>query len=141
VPGYYPYYYYPYGPYPYPYAYPYAYPYPVYVPPPDDPGWGAPPADAPPPARAESRPPSPAAAPPASYGLVQLRGVPDGAAVDLDGRFWLTARALDGRWVALPDGEHTLAVRVEGAEPVVRRVDVRSGKTQVVRFGPFPGAR
>src|SRR5438067_1084614 len=74
----------------------------------------------------------------ASYGLVQLRGVPDGAAVDLDGRFWLKADGLDQRWLAVPHGEHTLAVRVRGSQPVERRVEVKPGKTSVVRFGPFP---
>jgi len=54
--------------------------------------------------------------------------------VDLDGRFWLRAEDLDQRWLALPHGAHTLVVRVEGAQPVERRIQVESGKTQVVRF-------
>ena len=70
----------------------------------------------------------------ASYGLVQLQGVRDGASVDLDGRFWLTAAALDRRWLALPEGTHTIAVRARGAKPVERRVDVKPGTTRVVRF-------
>ena len=65
---------------------------------------------------------------------MQLRGIPDGASIDLDGRFWLTANDLDERWLALPTGEHTLSVRVGEGSATVRRVDVRSGKTQVVRF-------
>jgi len=131
----------------YPYSYPYAYPYPYYpyqypYPPPDQPGWGAPPPEAsdagePP---AGEAPGEPAEAPPASYGLVQLRGVPDGATVDLDGRFWLTAADLGQRWVALPDGRHTIAVRVGKGAAVERRIDVSPGKTQVVRLGPFPRA-
>jgi hypothetical protein len=63
-----------------------------------------------------------------------LRGVPDGAAVDLDGRFWLTAEDLDQRWLALPRGSHTLTVRVSGTRPIERRIEVKSGATQVVRF-------
>jgi len=71
---------------------------------------------------------------PASYGLVQLRGVPDGAEVDLDGRLWLRAQGLAQRWVALPEGKHTLTVRATGVTPVERRVDVFPGKQQVIRF-------
>ena len=128
--------------YPYPYAYPYPYywppyPYPAYgyppPPPSEDPGWSTAqeePAGEPGRAReadaGEERS--------ASYGLVQLHGVRDGASVDLDGRFWLTAQALDGRWLALPEGTHTITVRVRGAKPIERRVDVRPGTTRVVRF-------
>ena len=138
-----PYYYSPYYYDPY-----YDAPYPVY-PPPDIGAEGGPPPDVgaeggPPPEeegepRAENAPPSSeeTESERASYGLVQLQGVPDGAAVDLDGRFWLTAKGLDQRWLAMPDGEHTLAVRVRGSEPVERRVEVKPGKTSVVRFGPF----
>jgi hypothetical protein len=72
----------------------------------------------------------------ADYGLVQLRGVPDGAAVELDGRFWLEARELDDRWLALPWGAHTLTVRIEGRAPLERAVEIEAGKTHVVRFGP-----
>jgi hypothetical protein len=125
--------------YPYPRYYPYWVPYPVwaYPPPPYEPGWGTAPDDEPPPPEASAPPPGEEARR-ASYGLVQLRGVPDGAAVELNGRFWLTAEALDERWLALPDGEHTLAIRVGEAEPVVRRIDVRAGKMRIERFGPFP---
>jgi hypothetical protein len=121
----------PYYPWPYYYG-----PYPVWTypppPPPDDPAW-QPPADdedvgAPPPLDAAR----------ASYGLVQLRGIPNGATVELDGRLWLTADDLDERWLALPDGEHTLVVRREHGEPLVRRVDVRAGRTHVVRFAAAP---
>src|SRR5206468_2577781 len=108
------------------YYYPYYYPYPAYAPPPpEEPGWGAPPDDeqsggeesrtAPPPQADDARR--------ATYGLVQLHGVPNGAAVDLDGKFWLTASDLDTRWLALPQGEHRLTVRVADAEPVERRID------------------
>jgi hypothetical protein len=133
-------YYAPYSyPYPYAYSYPYySYPYPYL--PPDQSG-----SDTPPPEMSDQGEPAAAEAPgeasetpPASYGLVQLRDVPDGATVDLDGRFWLTANDLDQRWVALPDGRHTIAARVGKGTPVERRIDVRPGKTQVVRFGPFP---
>lgn len=131
--------------------YPYYVPYPVYAyPPPDEPGWGAPPPDrgssgdygqpgTEPGAGAETeRAPSTAdEAPLATYGLVQLRGIPDGTAVDLDGRFWLTAMGLDQRWLALPQGAHRLMIRVEGADPVERRIDVAAGKNQVVRLGPL----
>ena len=130
----------------FPYYYPYYAPYPVEPYLPDDEGWGEPPAEAgsePPPEagsepRAENAPPSREEAEHASYGLVQLRGVPDGAAVDLDGRFWLTAERLDERWLAVPYGEHTLVVHARGSQPVEQRVEVKAGKTSVVRFGPFP---
>ena len=121
----------------FPYYYPYYLPYPVY-PPPDVEGWSEPPPEAEGEPRAESAPPASEEAERASYGLVQLRGVPDGAAVDLDGRFWLKADGLDQRWLAVPHGEHTVAVRVRGSQPVERRVEVKPGKTSVVRFGPFP---
>jgi hypothetical protein len=108
----------------------------AYPPPYGDPGASA---EEPPEAGGEARADSEAAdTAQASYGLVQLRGVPDGASVDLDGRFWLTARALDGRWLALPSGDHTVTIRVADARPVERRVDVKSGVSQIVRLGPFP---
>jgi hypothetical protein len=122
-----------------PFFFPYYVPYPAYgyPPPPED--WEEPPPEGEQ-TEAESSPPDEqqsADAGAATYGLVQLRGVPDGAAVDLDGRFWLEAQTLDERWLALPHGSHTLTVRVEGREPVERRVDVVAGKTLVVRVGPF----
>lgn len=117
-------------PYPYPYPYPaYSYPYP---PPPEE----EPEARAPEEQTEEGRGEEDAAQ--ATYGLVQLRGVPDGASIDLDGRFWLTANALGDRWLALAGGRHTVAARVQGAKAVERRIDVKPGTTQVVRFGPFP---
>jgi hypothetical protein len=70
-----------------------------------------------------------------------LRGVPDGASIDLDGRFWMSADDLDQRWLALPEGEHVLAVRAREKDTVERRVVVKSGTTQVVRFGLAAGAR
>jgi len=134
APYYYPYPYYsypyPYYSYPYPY-YSYSYPPPPYAYPSEGPEAGAPPGE-----EAQAPPQDDAAeeARQANYGLVQLRGVADGADVDLDGRFWLRAEELDNRWLALPRGAHTLVVRVEGAAPVERRIQVESGKTQVVRF-------
>jgi len=129
----YPYYGYGYGYYPPPAAYP-----------PYDGDYPDTYAEAPPPDVGSSRPQSGATAeanePPASYGLVQLRGIPDGASIDLDGRFWLTARNLDDRWLALPQGEHVVGAQVDDASPVERRVVVAVGKTQVVRFS-FPRAR
>jgi hypothetical protein len=132
-----------------PFFFPYYVPYPAYgpygygyPPPPED--WEGPPpegeqgeAESGPPAEGPPAEQQSADAGSATYGLVQLRGVPDGAAVDLDGRFWLEAHELDGRWLALPHGSHTLTIRVEGREPVERRVDVVAGKTFVVRVGPF----
>ena len=117
----YPYYYYPYPYYPY-----YPYDYPDYPPPDEE-------------ASAEGEQPEAEAAPApapriATYGLVQLRGVPDGAAVDLDGRFWLTAGGLDDRWLALPEGSHTITVRVGKETPLQRTVDVKPGASTVVRF-------
>lgn len=127
----------------YPPYYPYYAPYPVYAyppPPPEEPGWDAPPEEAPPGKEpgAERAPETGEEVASASYGLVQLRGVPDGTAIDLDGRYWLSAADLDERWLALPQGPHTLAVKLPGAEPVVRRIQVEAGKSQVVRFGPLP---
>lgn len=137
-PFFFPGYYYPYGyGYPYGYPYPYSYPYPGYGYPPPAGGesdWG----QAPESGAEENEPAQPDVQESASYGLVQLRGAPDGASIDLDGRFWMTAQDLDDRWLALPAGVHTLAVRVGNAAPVSRRVDVRQGEKHVVRFGPFP---
>jgi hypothetical protein len=68
------------------------------------------------------------------YGLVLLRHVSDGAAVALDGRFWLRAQSLDQRWLALPRGLHAITVRPPGGQPIARHVDVTPGKTLIVRF-------
>jgi hypothetical protein len=123
----------------FPYWYPYwpPYPYPVYgyppAPPPEEGDWTAAAEEQ---RSAEGGAPEPSAEEErsASYGLVQLQGVRDGASVDLDGRFWLTADALEQRWLALPEGTHTITVRARGAKPVERRVDVKPGSTRVVRF-------
>jgi PEGA domain len=72
-----------------------------------------------------------------SYGLIQLRGVPDGASIDLDGRHWLDGRNLGDRWLALPAGAHTISVRAEGYETFERSIDVTAGRNQVVRIGPL----
>ena len=129
VPYYYPYPYYPYPYYPYPYyEYP---PPPPYAYPSEVPESGAPSGEE---AQAPTQENEAEEAQQANYGLVQLRGVADGADVDLDGRFWLRAENLGNRWLALPRGAHTLVVRVEDAAPVERRIVVESGKTQVVRF-------
>ena len=121
--------------YPYPYAYPYPYLYPSYsYPPPPEEG---PEASAPQAQHGEEGG-SAEDADQGTYGLIQLRGVPDGASIDLDGRFWLTANAIGTRWLALPSGIHTLAARVAGAKPVEQRIEVKSGTTQVVRIGSFP---
>jgi hypothetical protein len=129
--------------------YPMYVPYPIYgYPPPPDGAWDyraeAPPDDQQPPTQPPPPPPDEQARADtneeplaASYGLVQLRGVPDDAAIDLDGRFWMTAARLDQRWLALPRGAHTLTVRVRDLAPIERRVDVEPGKNQVIRFGPF----
>ena len=142
----YPYYYSPYGYYPY---YPYGYgAYPDYPPPPDEeagaaPGYpeaGGPEAGGPEAAAPEAEAPEASPSPSArigTYGLVQLHGVPDGAAVDLDGRFWLTADGLDDRWLALPEGNHTVSIHVGNATPLRRTFDVRPGASTVVRF-PSP---
>jgi hypothetical protein len=157
--GYYPYpYYYPYG-YPYPY---YGYPYPgSYSYPP--PGWspdqqyppdqGQPPATPPPPDSGSYQQPPPDAgsyqpaeeagsdvAPPpdtSSYGMVQLRSVPDGSAIDFDGRYWFDARQLDDRWLSVPPGLHTITVRQPDHAPVARRVDVSPGRSQVISLESF----
>jgi hypothetical protein len=108
-----------------------------YLPPPPDvyPYYYPPP----PPPSEEAAAPAEAAAPeeegsPATYGLVQLRGVPDGTPVDLDGRFWLTAEQLDHRWLALPEGPHTIAIGSTDVPSAVRQFSVRSGTTLVVDF-------
>jgi hypothetical protein len=125
---------------PYPFYVPY--PYPVWTypyPAPVAPEWESLPPEAEEEddddARRAERPPDEANL--ASYGLVRMRGIPDGASVDLAGRFWLRADDLDGRWLALPRGTHTLAVRVRGSSVQERRIDVKAGATQVVSFGPF----
>ena len=69
-----------------------------------------------------------------SYGLVQLQGVPDDSAVDLDGRFWLVAHHLEERWLALSAGVHALVVRAPGRDPIPLHVDVVAGTTRVLRF-------
>jgi hypothetical protein len=123
-----------YGPDYYYYPYPPAYAYPYDYPPPPPEGSTA---EAAPPEREEggSEPQASGQASRASYGLVQLRGVGDGASVDLDGRFWLTADHLDDRWLGLPEGTHTITVRVGDAPSETRQVDVRAGRTRVVDFG------
>jgi hypothetical protein len=130
---------YPY-PYPYPYGYPYPYPgtYPPDYPPSDSGGQSAPPdAGSPPPegsgAQADSQDPG-------TYGLIQLRGVPDGASVFLDGRFWLVAHGLDGRWLALPDGQHTITVRMTGYQEVTTSLEVVPGTSRVFQIQPMRGA-
>jgi len=124
---------YPYYYYPYPYYPSYPYDYPDYPPPPDEEASaepGQPGAEAP-----EAAPPSTPRI--GTYGLVQLHGVPDGAAVELDGQFWLTADGLDDRWLALPEGNHTVSIRVGNGTPLRRTFDVRPGASTVVRF-PSP---
>ena len=126
-PGYYPYPYY-YG---YPYPYPYSYPYYPPAAETDDRY-----------ARDQAREPPPAEAPaqsalPASYGLIQIRGVPNGAQIDLDDRFWLEARDIDDKWMAISEGRHAITVRVDGSDPVTREVEMRPGAKQVIKFGPF----
>jgi len=121
------------GYYPYPPAY--AYPYPYYYPP-EEPETEPPP----PPEEQEqggaSQPQAPGEGSRASYGLVQLRSVPDGASVDLDGRFWLTAKQLDARWLGLPEGPHTITVRKRNTAPATRQVAVDAGTTRAIDFGP-----
>jgi hypothetical protein len=121
-------YYYPYYPYYYPY-YPY---YPAYTYPPSAPPW-RPSADDDDYDDTRAQAP-PADVEPASYGLIRLQGVRDGASVELDGRFWLTARDLDDRWMALPKGEHRITVRVNGGEPMERTIHIVPGRTHVLRF-------
>jgi hypothetical protein len=115
--------------YPYPYwAYPPPYPYAAQEPPDYDNGDDE---------RAERPPPDEAEK--ASYGLVKLDGVQDGAAVELDGRFWLTARDLHERWLALPEGEHRIAVRVGEGQPIERTVRIVPGRMQVLKFSTRAG--
>lgn len=158
--AYYPYAYpsYPYYGYAYPPAYaPGAYPtysdpsYPSYPPPgyyEGDQGTSPDAQTTPPPEYApapEAEAPPPAEAPPsdddgATYGLVQLREVPDGATIDLDQHPWVDAgdlRNLGDRWLALPAGMHSITVRAAGYAPAERRVDVASGRPQVVQIGPM----
>lgn len=121
------YFYPPWPPYP---VYPYGYPYP---PPPWEPG--------PPPERGPEPPDEelPDENARTSYGLVRIRGAPDGADIDLDGRFWLVANALGMRWLALPEGEHVIAVRAERRDPIERRVVITAGKTHIVHVAVPPG--
>jgi hypothetical protein len=122
-----------YYPYPYYYPYPAPYPYPVYPPPAETDDRYA---------REEERQrprsgSSEERTRPASYGLIQVRGVPDGAQIDLDDEFWLEARDLDNAWMAISEGRHSITVRVDGNEPVKREVEMRAGAKQIVKFGPF----
>ena len=143
----YPYYAYSYPPAYYPGGYS-AYPYPSYpsYPPPDYEGgdYGQPPDVQTPPAPPQTVPPEPdAEAPPPSneygatsnYGLLQLLDVPDGAAVDLDQRPWVTSAGLGDRWLALPAGAHTITIRAAGYVPTERRIDIAGGQQQVLRVG------
>ena len=128
-----------YLPYPYPYPYYTAAPYWPDWPPPDDQQAyqdpNATPGQAPPPPEDDATESTSDESRTATYGLLQLRGVPDGARVDLDGRFWLEGANLDRRWLAVPEGEHTLSVRVGNRDPVERRITVQAGKNVSVRFG------
>ena len=136
-----------YAPYPYYYGSYYGYP---SAPPPYDGGdyaSGAPDdddsdAEAPPPDQnvpdQDAKQETPDEADRANYGLIQLKGLPNGTAIDLDGRFWLKALNLDKRWLAVPHGKHTITAYVSGGEPSERRVDIGAGKNQVVKFGPYP---
>jgi hypothetical protein len=126
-----------YRPYYYSYWYPYSYPYYPYYPaygyPSYPPPWAGEPEyrddDV---ARADT--PRSDDVEPASYGLLKLEGVRDGAAVDLDGRFWLNAEDLHDRWLALPKGEHRIAVRVGEGEPMERTIRIVPGRTHVLKF-------
>ena len=69
--------------------------------------------------------------------MIQLRGVPDGATVDLDGRRWIDGRNLTDRWLALPAGPHTISVHAAGYDTFEQRIDVTPGRNQVVRIGPL----
>jgi hypothetical protein len=108
--------------------YPVPYPYPAYVyPPPPPPAYWTPEA-----AQAETERRVEEDAQQASYGLVQIQGVPDGAQVDLDGAFWMYAAQLDARWLALPRGSHRLTIYPSGRKPIERKIDVVPGATLVV---------
>jgi len=121
----------PYYPYPPAYVYPPygAAPY-SYYPPPPPPEETEQEAEVAPPEGGASAPTAPA-----TYGLVRLRGVRDGASVDLDGRFWLTADRLKDRWLALPEGTHTITVRDGDAPPVTRQVAVSAGENLTLDLG------
>jgi len=124
--------------YPYPYG-DYPYPYPgTYLPgyPPPDAGTQSPPPDAGSPtpeysdAQADAQDQG-------TYGLIQLRGVPDGASVYLDARFWFVAHSLGGRWLALPGGGHAITVRLTGYREVSANVEVVPGTNRVVEIQPL----
>lgn len=112
-----------------PYFFPYAPAYyPGYVPPPDD-------TDAPPPESGGWSTEGDADDPlDASYGLVQLTGVPDGVTVELDGRHWMRAARLGERWLALPRGRHSITTRGADGKTQERRVDVEPGTKALVQF-------
>jgi hypothetical protein len=129
-----------------PFYFPYAYSYPYYGYPPYGYGYPPPPEDAGPPPEAQAPPPDQQqdawnnqqqdTGDPmdASYGLVKLRGVPDGASVELDGRYWLTAARLSERWLALPRGRHTLTIRPQQGAASEHTVDVKPGVNVVIDF-------
>jgi hypothetical protein len=112
-----------------PYFFPYAPAYyPGDIPPPDD-------ADVPPPESGGWSTEGDADNPlDASYGLIRLAGVPDGATVELDGRYWMQAARLSERWLALPRGRHSITTRGPGGATQERRIDVEPGTTAVVQF-------
>lgn len=112
-----------------PYYFPYAAPYyPAYAPPPDD-------TDVAPPESSGGSTEGDAENPlDASYGLIRLAGVPDGATVELDGRFWMQAARLGERWVALPRGKHSITVRGADGKARERRILVEPGTSVVVQF-------
>jgi hypothetical protein len=50
----------------------------------------------------------------------------------------LTADRLDQRWMALPEGTHTLTVRAADAAPQTKRIEVTPGGSQTVDFASHP---
>ncbi len=119
---------------------PYFWDYPVYVPYPAPYYYAGPPPGSDWEDQDDSSPPPPSRREPpadpldASYGLVQLRDVPDGADVDLDGRFWMKAAKLSQRWLALPRGPHTIVVRPKRGQPIERRMEVTPGTVLTITF-------
>jgi len=139
----YPYFGYPYYGYPYPYYpyYPYGYPpyYGSYPPPPDQgyPEGTPPPAEQPPPSPGAYDGGSVAPQPEGPTGSVRFLDVPNGARLTLDGRYWLEAEHLEGQWLSVPAGTHTVGIDAKGYAPTDLRIDVVAGQQQDVRIGPL----
>jgi len=63
----------------------------------------------------------------ADYGLVSLHACRTAPPWISTAGFWLTAEALEQRWLRCRVAFHTLTVNVSGARPIERRIQVKAG--------------